>query len=103
MISLKSNGINLKNNLNPNQSMISLKSNGINLKKNYDCYDNRENNDSFVGTQNERTNNHCCHFCNCCGCCGCKNFLINITPVNGDNNSLMGSCQSLYNSQNMII
>ena len=90
--------------LNQNQSMISLKSNGNkNFRKNFDVcdYSTKENDNTFVCPQNERTNSHCCPTCNCCGCCGPKNFLINITPVNDKNNSMMDSCPSLYNSQNM--
>ena len=86
-----------------NQSMISLRSNGNKFGNNFGDYNEKENDNNFVSSQNERTNCHCCHFCNCCGCCGPQNFLVNITTFDDKNNSLMDSCQSLYNTQNMVI
>ena len=75
-----------------NQSMISLRSNGNKFGNNFSDYNEKENDNDFVSSQNERTNCHCCHFCNCCGCCGHKNFLVNITTFDDKNNSLMDSC-----------
>ena len=81
------------------KSMISLK----NYKQNW----NESNGDLNTNANSSmRVSDKICHCCCCYNCCCCipTNLRINIIPIHSpnryNNNSLLNSCESLYNSRN---